>query len=116
MKLLVVILTLILFILIIAFTIFNLSEKVNVQLFLSEPYLYQDIPLFLVVIFSVLFGAFYTGIIALLEGMNQRLSNARLRKTIKKLEGELDGLKNVIISQSQTEEDSSLTDDMDLEE
>lgn len=113
MRLLVVILTLILFILIIAFTIFNLNEKVNVQLFLSEPYLYHDVPLFLVVIFSVLFGAFYTGIIALLEGMNQRLSNARLRKTIKKLEGELDGLKNVIISQSQAEDDSAITDEMD---
>lgn len=113
MRFLVVILTLVLFILIIAFTIFNLNEKVDIQLFLSDPYAYHDIPLFLIVIFSILFGAFYTGIIALLEGMNLRLTNARLRKTIKKLESELDGLKNVIISQSHTDENASVDEDAD---
>jgi uncharacterized membrane protein YciS (DUF1049 family) len=113
MRLLVLILTLVLFVLIIAFTIFNLNEKVDVQLFLTDPYTYHDIPLFLIVIFSILFGAFYTGIIALLEGMNLRLNNARLRKTIKKLESELDGLKNVIISQSHPDEDSSVDEETD---
>lgn len=104
MRLLVVILTLILFVLIIAFTLFNLDEKANIQFFLTEPYEYHDIPLFLIVIFSILFGALYTGFIALLEGMNLRLNNARLRKTIKKLESEVDDLKNLIISQSHSEE------------
>ena len=113
MRLLVVILTLVLFVLIIAFTIFNLNEKADVQLFLTDPYIYHDIPLFLIVIFSILFGAFYTGIIALLEGMNLRLNNARLKKTIRKLEGELDGLKNVIISQTQGNETSSFAEETD---
>ena len=111
MRLLVVILTLALFVFIIAFTLFNLNEKVEVQLFLTEPYIYHDIPLFLIVIFSILLGAFYTGIIALLEGMNLRLNNAKLRKTIRKLEEELDGLKNVLISQSQPDDDTSLSDE-----
>ncbi len=113
MRLLVVILTLILFVLIIAFTLFNLNEKADVQLFLTEPYVYHDIPLFLIVIFSILFGAFYTGLIALMEGMNLRLNNARLRKTIKKLENEIDGLKNVIISQSHSEEPTSVENETD---
>lgn len=106
MRLLVVLLTLVLFILILAFTVFNLNEKVDVQLFLTEPYAYQDIPLFLIVIFSILFGAIYTGLIAIVEGMNLRMNNARLRKTIKRLEGEVERLKNLIISQSPSEEES----------
>ncbi|MEW5807403.1 MAG: LapA family protein [Acidobacteriota bacterium] len=106
MRLLVIILTVFLFVLIVAFTLFNLSERVNVSIFFTEPYIYSDVPLFLVVIFAVLFGAIYTGIIALVEGMNLRLNNMRLKKTIKRMESELDYLRNLSISEISREESS----------
>ncbi len=98
MRLFVLIWVILLFVLTVAFILFNLNEYTHINLYFRAPYMYKDVPLSFVVIFSVLFGVIYTGIIALAEGMNLRINNMKLKKTIKKLEAEIDQLKGISFS------------------
>jgi uncharacterized integral membrane protein len=54
-----------------------------------------NLPVFLVVLLSFGAGVVITSIIGIIEGMRVRMTNAKLRHKIKKLEGELDALRNL---------------------
>ena len=53
------------------------------------------LPVFLVVLLSFGAGVVITSIIGIIEGMRVRMHNAKLRHKIKKLEGEVDALRNL---------------------
>ena len=54
-----------------------------------------NLPLFLVVLMSFGAGVVLTSIIGIVEGMRVRMTNAKLRNKIKKLESEVDSLRNL---------------------
>jgi len=56
------------------------------------------LPVFLVVLLSFGAGVVITSIIGIIEGMRVRMTNAKLRHKIKKLEGEVDALRNLPLS------------------
>lgn len=53
------------------------------------------LPVFLVVLLSFGAGLVLTSIIGIVEGMRVRMTNAKLRNKIKKLETEVDALRNL---------------------
>jgi uncharacterized membrane protein YciS (DUF1049 family) len=86
MKILVIVMTILLFVGIIGFVVTNLATTVNVTVWKTE---YPSLPLFLVVIFAVFAGICYAGIIGVAEGAHIRLVNRRLVREIKRLETEM---------------------------
>jgi len=54
-----------------------------------------NLPVFLVVLLSFGAGVVLTSIIGIAEGMRVRMTNAKLRNKIKKLETEVDALRNL---------------------
>ena len=54
-----------------------------------------NLPVFLVVLLSFGAGVILTSIIGIAEGMRVRLTNAKLRNKIKKIETEIDALRNL---------------------
>jgi uncharacterized integral membrane protein len=90
MRLIVILLTLLLFVNLLGFVLTNLETRVDVTVWKSQNH---DVPLFAVVILSVLAGIVYAGGIAVAEGANLRLANHRLRREIQKLETELNYLR-----------------------
>jgi len=103
MRLLVILLTILLFLNLLGFVLTNLETKVDVTVWKT---LHRDVPLFAVVILSVLAGIVYAGIIAVAEGANLRIANHRLQRDIQKLETELNYLRTQPISSPRTEPDS----------
>ncbi len=53
------------------------------------------LPVFLVVLLSFGAGVVLTSVIGIVEGMRVRMTNAKLRHKIKKLESEVDALRNL---------------------
>ena len=86
MRLLVVVLTFLLFVGIIGFVLTNLDSRVSVTFWKTE---YTDLPLFLVVIIAVFTGVCYAGIIGVAEGAHIRLTNRRLVREVQRLDAEL---------------------------
>ena len=69
-------------------------ERVTVVLWPDMPeYAYANTPISWVIFFSALAGFVFTGIIAVLEGSKTRLSNARLRSQLKRLQQEVEMLR-----------------------
>jgi len=73
------------------FAFFNAGVKVTVTTPWNTPF--PDTELFKVVLLSVLVGVVATGIYALAEGAQARLSNRRLRREIRRLETEMNYLR-----------------------
>jgi uncharacterized integral membrane protein len=90
MRLIVILLTILLFVNFLGFVLTNLETRVDVTVWKSP---HHDVPLFAVVSLSVLAGIVYVGAIALAEGANLRLANRRLRREIQKLDTELNYLR-----------------------
>jgi uncharacterized integral membrane protein len=86
MRLLVILLTILLFVNILGFVLTNLDTRIEVTVWKTQ---YRDVSLFAVVILSVLAGILYAGVIAVAEGANLRIENRRLHREIQKLETEL---------------------------
>lgn len=86
MRLLIIVLTLILFVAILGFILSNLDTRVDLQVLGA---VHPAVALYLVVIVAVLVGIVYAGIIAVAEGAHIRLVNRRLSREIQKLETEL---------------------------
>jgi len=86
MRLIVILLTILLFVNLLGFVLTNLETRIDVTVWKSP---HHDVPLFAVVILSVLAGIVYAGAIAVAEGANLRLANHRLRREIQKLETEM---------------------------
>ena len=86
MRLLVIILTILLFLGILGFVLTNLETRVSVTFFERT---YAEVSLFGVVFLAILVGIVYTGIIAVAEGAHIRFENRKLTREIQKLETEL---------------------------
>ena len=103
MRLLVILLTILLFLNLLGFVLTNLETRVDVTVWKTQQH---NVPLFAVVILAVLAGIVYAGVIAVAEGANLRLSNHRLRREIQKLETELNYLRTQPASTSRSEPDA----------
>lgn len=69
-------------------------DPVTVRLWPNMPeYTFPDTQISWVIFFSAFAGFVFTGIIAVLEGSKTRLSNARLRAQVRRLQNEVDTLK-----------------------
>lgn len=90
MRLLVVLMTFLLFVAIIGFVLTNLDTRVGVTVWKTQ---YPDLPLFLIVIAAVFAGIVYAGIIGVSEGAHIRLANRRLTREVQRLETELNYLR-----------------------
>jgi hypothetical protein len=90
MRLVVIIMTFLLFVGIIGFVITNLDQKVTVTVWSTA---YEQIPLFLLVILAVFAGICYAGIIGVAEGAQIRLSNRALLREVSRLETEVNYLR-----------------------
>ena len=90
MRLLVIVLTIVLFVGFLFFVMDNLDTEVEVRL---GERTYPSVQLFAVVLGSIFVGMVYAGIIAVAEGANARLANRRLARELGKLETELNYLR-----------------------
>src|SRR5213594_843495 len=80
---------------VIGVTILNYAERVTVRFWPNSPeYVYPDTPVSWVIFFSALAGFIFAGLIAILEGSKTRLSNARLRTQVRKLQQEVTVLRH----------------------
>lgn len=86
MRLLIIVLTLILFVAILGFVLSNLDTRLDLHVLGT---VHPAVALYLVVIVAVLVGIVYAGIIAVAEGAHIRLVNRRLSRQIQKLETEI---------------------------
>ena len=70
------------------------TTRVEVILWPHQPeYTFPDTPVSWVIFFSALAGFVFTGIVAILEGSKIRLSNARLKAQVRKLQQEAEILR-----------------------
>ncbi|HEX5045219.1 MAG TPA: LapA family protein [Candidatus Polarisedimenticolaceae bacterium] len=90
MRLLVIVLTILLFVGFLFFVMDNLDTEVQVRLGKRA---YPSVQLFVVVLAAIFVGMVYAGIIAVAEGANARLANRRLAREVGKLETELNYLR-----------------------
>lgn len=86
MRLLKIVLTVLLFLAILGFVGTNLDAAVDLTILST---IYQQIPLYAIVIIALAVGVLFSGIIFVAEGTNTRLENIRLTKKIRKLETEV---------------------------
>lgn len=86
MRLLVILMTFLLFVGFIGFVMTNLDTRVPVTVWKTQ---HPDLPLFLVVIVAILAGICYAGIIGVAEGASARLQNRKLQLEVRRLETEL---------------------------
>lgn len=63
------------------------------------------IPIFIIILGSFLLGVIFTSVIGIIEGMKMRVGNTRQKRRIKKLQAEVDAMRNLPLSSS-TEEDA----------
>ncbi len=86
MRLLVILMTFLLFVGILGFVLTNLDTRVPVTVWQTR---HPDLPLFLLVIVAVFAGIFYAGIIGVAEGANTRFANRKLLREVQRLETEV---------------------------
>ncbi len=58
----------------------------------------EPIPIFFIILGAFLVGVVFTSVIGIIEGMKQRVTNARLRRKLRKLQSEVDALRNLPLS------------------
>ena len=90
MRLVVTLLTFLLFAFVLGFVATNLETEVPIRVFETA---HEGVPLYLVVILAVFVGILYAGTIAVAEGAHIRLANRRLSRDIHKLESEVNYLR-----------------------
>src|SRR5262245_45624871 len=103
MRLLVIVLTFLLFVGIIGFVLTNLDTRVPVTIWKTQ---YHDLPLFLLGIVAVVVGICYAGIIGVAEGASIRLANRKLAREVQRLEVELNYLRTQPSSAPRSEPDT----------
>jgi len=55
----------------------------------------DPLPVFIIILGAFLLGVIFTSIIGIIEGMKVRVTNSRLKRKIKKLQSEVDALRNL---------------------
>ena len=68
----------------------NSSQRVQVNLFYLEPV--KEYPVSLVVVVALILGAFFAGVIGIVEGTNLKLRNHQMRLKVRRLEAEIQSL------------------------
>jgi hypothetical protein len=110
MRILIAALTIVFAISIFLVAFINYKERVTFTLWPESPeYVYADTSVFWVVFLSAGAGCAFMGIIAVLEGSKTRLSNARLRVQVRKLQQEIVDLKRSALAGS--DRDLALVED-----
>jgi uncharacterized integral membrane protein len=74
------------------------------------------LPVFLVVLLTFGAGVVITSVIGIVEGMRVRMTNAKLRHKIKKLEGEVDALRNLPLTAGAPSDVATSADSPDEED
>ena len=90
MRLVVTLLTFLLFAFVLGFVATNLETEVPIRVFET---VHEGVPLYLVGILAVFVGILYAGTIAVAEGAHIRLGNRRLEREVHKLETEVNYLR-----------------------
>ncbi len=103
MRLLVILLTILLFVNLLGFVLTNLETRVDVTVWKTQ---HHNVPLFAVAILAVLAGIVYAGVIAVAEGANLRIANHRLQREVQKLETELNYLRTQPLGTPRAEPDA----------
>src|SRR6267142_6501318 len=75
--------------------IFTYQNKDQTAALAFGSYRTEPMPIFMVILGSFLVGAVFTSVIGIIEGMKMRVSNTRLKRKIKKLQSEVDNLRNL---------------------
>lgn len=65
-----------------------------------------QLPVFIIILGAFLTGVVFTSVIGIIEGMKMRLSNTRMRRKVKKLQTEVDALRNLPLTGPGDEEQS----------
>ena len=102
MRFLIIALILGLFIVIIGFMSTNAGTVTDITIW-DRPL--KDVPLYRVVLLSILVGVLTVGVAALVEGTNLRLENRRLTRQVQKMETEINYLRTQPPVQSRKEPD-----------
>ncbi|HEY3174547.1 MAG TPA: LapA family protein [Candidatus Polarisedimenticolia bacterium] len=75
----------------------------------------DPLSVFIIILGAFLVGVVFTSIIGIIEGMKLRLSNARLKRKVKKLQAEVDALRNLPLT-GPTDMDRSAAPDLSDED
>ncbi len=111
MRFLTTLLIVVVFCLALVFMYENKDEMAEVRLF---SYKSDQMPVFFIILGSFLVGVVFTSIIGIIEAMKLRMGTARLKRKIKKLQGELDALRNLpLTSPADTDPAEAPPDDED---
>lgn len=76
----------------------NASSQAQLSLGIGET---RDVSLAEVIVCGVVAGAFFTGFLAVIEGLSLRLENLRLRRRLRKLEEEVHDLRNIALTEDE---------------
>ncbi|MDX1390061.1 MAG: LapA family protein [Acidobacteriota bacterium] len=90
MRLLIIVLSILLLFSVFGFVVTNLDARVAVTVWNTH---YPAVPIHWVILWSLVAGVVYIGIIAVAEGINLRLANRRLTREVQRLETELNYLR-----------------------
>lgn len=92
MRFLALILIISVFILALIFSYQNRDQSASLTL---GSYTTDALPIFIIILAAFLGGVIFTSVIGIIEGMKIRVSNARLKRKVKKLQAEVDALRNL---------------------
>ncbi len=92
MRFLALILIVAVFCVALVFTYQNKEQTASLTLgsWTSEP-----IPVFIIILGSFLLGVIFTSIIGIIEGMKMRVANAKLKRRNRRLQAEVDAMRNL---------------------
>jgi uncharacterized membrane protein YciS (DUF1049 family) len=90
MRLLVILMTLLLFFVILGFLLTNMGTQVPVKVWTTD---FPDVRLHNIVLISIFAGIVYASVIAIAEGAKIRIANRKLNREIHRLETELNYLR-----------------------
>ena len=110
MRFLTTLLIIVIFCLSLIFMYENKDEMARVRL---GTYMSDQTPIFFIILGAFLLGVVFTSVIGIIEGMKLRVGTARLKKKIKKLQSELDSLRNLSLTASGDPEASDFPRDSD---
>jgi hypothetical protein len=90
MRLLVILMTLLLFFVILGFLLTNMGTQVPVKVWTKD---FPDVRLHNIVLIAIFAGIVYASVIAIAEGASIRIANRRLKREVHQLETELNYLR-----------------------
>src|SRR5262245_59104392 len=86
--------------------VFTYQNKDQTSMLAFGSFRSQPLPVFIIILGAFLVGVVFTSVIGIIEGMKLRVSNARLKRKVRKLQTELDSLRNLPLTGPVDEEHS----------